>query len=30
MHGDQPNAFHFVQKLRCQLEVLGIEIRAFS
>ena len=30
IHGDQPNAFHFVQKLRCQLEMLGIEIRAFS
>ena len=30
IHGDQPNAFHFVQKLRCQLEKLGIEIRAFS
>ena len=30
IHGDQPDAFHFVQKLRCQLEMLGIEIRAFS
>jgi len=30
IHGDQPDAFHFVQKLRCQLELLGIEIRAFS
>lgn len=30
IHGDQPDAFHFVQKLRCQLEKLGIEIRAFS
>ena len=29
IHGDQPDAFHFVQKLRCQLELLGIEIRAF-
>ena len=30
IHGDQPDAFHFVQKLRNQLEKLGIEIRAFS
>lgn len=30
IHGDQPDAFHFVQKLRCQLELRGIEIRAFS
>ena len=30
IHGDQPDAFHFVKKLRCQLENLGIEIRAFS
>ncbi len=30
IHGDQPDAFHFVQKLRCQLEMLGIEIRPFS
>jgi 5-oxoprolinase (ATP-hydrolysing) subunit A len=30
IHGDQPDAFHFVKKLRCQLEMLGIEIRAFS
>ena len=30
IHGDQPDAFHFVKKLRCQLEKLGIEIRAFS
>ena len=30
IHGDQPDAFHFVQKLRNQLEMLGIEIRAFS
>ena len=30
IHGDQPDAFNFVQKLRCQLEKLGIEIRAFS
>jgi len=30
IHGDQPDAFHFVQKLRCQLELLGIEIKAFS
>ena len=30
IHGDQPDAFHFVQKLRSQLEKLGIEIRAFS
>jgi UPF0271 protein len=30
IHGDQPDAFHFVQKLRCQLEIIGIEIRAFS
>lgn len=30
IHGDQRDAFHFVQKLRNQLEMLGIEIRAFS
>jgi UPF0271 protein len=30
IHGDQPDAFDFAQKLRCQLEMLGIEIRAFS
>jgi len=30
IHGDQPDAFNFVQKLRCQLDLLGIEIRAFS
>jgi lactam utilization protein B len=30
IHGDQPDAFHFAQKLRNQLEKLGIEIRAFS
>lgn len=30
IHGDQTDAFHFVQKLRNQLEMLGIEIRAFS
>jgi UPF0271 protein len=30
IHGDQPDAFNFAQKLRNQLELLGIEIRAFS
>mgnify|MGYP002629765862 FL=1 len=30
IHGDQPDAFRFGQQLRCQLEILGIEIRAFS
>lgn len=30
IHGDQPDAVHFVQKLRHQLEALGIKIRAFS
>ncbi len=30
IHGDQPNAFEFAQKLRCQLEILGIKIKAFS
>lgn len=30
IHGDQPNVVHFVQKLRCQLEILGIETKAFS
>lgn len=30
IHGDQPDAIHFVQKLRHQLEALGIKIRAFS
>jgi UPF0271 protein len=30
IHGDQPNAIDFVQKLRSQLKILGIEIRAFS
>jgi len=30
IHGDQPDAVDFVQKLRCQLEIIGLEIRAFS
>lgn len=30
IHGDQPDAFHFLQKLRHQLEALGLKIRAFS
>ncbi|NBR05691.1 MAG: LamB/YcsF family protein [Planctomycetes bacterium] len=29
IHGDQPNAADFVQKLRSQFKILGIEIRAF-